>query len=134
MIDTRTRLLGIISNQMANGNIAANISALSKFAGICRSSIYKYYPDVVKAVKTVALHSTSEQSAVNSTKLDLMRNKYVSQKKTLEYLTNICSNQLIEIIELKQDYDHLKEESSLRINYLESQLALAARSTLKIIK
>lgn len=134
MIDTRARLLAIISNQMASGNIAANISALSQFAGICRSSIYKYYPDVVKAVKTVALDSAPDKSAVNSTKLDLLRKKYISQKKTVEYLTNICSNQLIEIIELKQEYDHLKEESSLRINYLESQLALAARSTLKVIK
>lgn len=134
MIDTRTRLLGIISNQMANGDVAANISALSQFAGVGRSSIYKYYPDVVKAVKIAALDGTPEKSSVNSTKLDLLRRKYIAQKETVEYLTNICSNQLIEIIELKQDYDNLKEESSIRINYLESQLALAGRPTLKIIK
>lgn len=134
MNDTRAKLMEIICNQMANGCIAANVSSLSLYAGVCRSTIYKYYPDVVQAVKAFALGATPKHVETNIAKLELMRKKNRSQKSVIDYLTNICSNQLIEVVELRQELEQLQEVTSLRINYLESQLALARGPTLTRIK
>lgn len=134
MVDTRTRLLAIVRGKMADKEIAPSISALCVEAGISRSTIYKYYPEVVVAVKRITSEFTADGAANSSIKMNLLRRRVSLQKSTIEHLTNICSNQLVEIFELKQSYEILSMESSARVNYLESQLALAKRSNLKSVK
>lgn len=134
MTNTQKRLLEIVMTKMSNNDIDQNITALSRDAGISRSAIYKYYPEVVAAVKRIACGGKPAPITDGLTKLSLLQKKTQLQKITIEHLANICSNQLVEIHELKQSCEMLKAETSARIHYLEGQLAIVRPGSLKIIK
>ncbi len=134
MSSMREVLLRKIRELMIPKKIPATVSALADAAGVSRSTIYKYYPDFVNMVKSVANSAASVELPGHIVKLEIMRKKIIKQKEIIAYLTNICSNQLIELSEISEFYIQQNNSKDLRINYLESQLAKFESRSLKSVK
>jgi ACT domain-containing protein len=130
----REVLLEKIRELMIPKKIPATISALADAAGVSRSTIYKYYPDFVCMVKSVASSAASIEPPAHVIKLEVMRKKIIKQAEIIAYLTNICSNQLIELSETAEFYIQQDNSKNLKINYLESKLAKIESRSLKSVK
>ena len=134
MSTMREVLLQRINELMIPKKIPATISALADSAGVSRSTIYKYYPEFASMVKSIAGSADKVEPPTHSLKLDLMRKQIAKQTEIISHLTNICSNQLIEISEITEFYTQQADSKDLKINFLESKLAKLEERTLKIVK
>lgn len=134
MRDTRTRLLACIESSKSANAQKLTVSALAKSVGISRSSIYKYYPDVIALLSGGKPDAMLSRTFKDSSKVDLMREQLSRSRELVLYLTNICSNQLIEISKLKEELDLLSSSSTAKILYLESKLSKLEKHSLRAVK
>ena len=132
MNNNRVTLLSIIEKH-GKSNIRITVSALAKAAGISRSSIYKYYPDVLDAIDRAKANMSSSVRNESIHKIDLMRSQLVKSKELVSYLTNICTNQLIEISELKISLRDLESNTTAKISYLHSKLSKLEKNPLRVV-
>ena len=134
MNTTRDFLLKTLSELSTQGSGNVSITELSKKARISRSSIYKYYPDIViKARGEVNKTSLSNLEKI-SLKLVILKKQLVEQKALVAMLTKVCSDQLVEIIEIQAKYTDALESKNLQITYLESALIKSKKFVLKTVK
>ncbi|WP_426143810.1 TetR/AcrR family transcriptional regulator [Pseudomonas sp. DWP3-1-2] len=134
MNDTRQQLKDLVLRlKNANGK-SVTVSALAEAAGVSRSTIYKYYPDVLTLLRGQHQTSTEVDSARDMNKIDLIRRQLSKNKELVAYLSNICSNQLIEIYELEETLDQVQKASNARLAYLESKIAKLESKKLRIVK
>lgn len=111
-----------------------SIANLARVSGISRSSLYKYYPDILQMLREQP--STTEYLSVKrgEQKQDMLRNQLSKHKEMINCLSNICSNQLLEIADLTERITHLERTSQAKIAYLQSQLVNAIRKPLETVK
>lgn len=134
MNTTRDFLLKTLSELSTQGSGNVSITELSKKARISRSSLYKYYPDIViKARGEVNKTSLSNLEKI-SLKLVILKKQLVEQKALVAMLTKVCSDQLVEIIEIQAKYTDALESKNLQITYLESALIKSKKVVLKTVK
>lgn len=133
MSNIRITLLAIIENHRES-NSSLTVSALAKAAGISRSSIYKYYPGVLELIATSKKKTSSAAKNESLKKIDFMRRQLSKNKELMSYLTNICTNQLIEISELKSALEDLERNAAAKISYLESKVAKLEKLPLRTVK
>jgi DNA-binding transcriptional regulator YhcF (GntR family) len=120
-MSTRELLYQIIEKLNKEGEQVISVTRLAKEAALTRSTIYKYYPDVLSALG----RGTSDQAAIESAifaKNEILNRQLKKNLKLVAYLTNICTNQLVEISELRELYDQLERGNAAKINYLESKI------------
>lgn len=123
----------VVKMREANGD-AITVSALANTAGISRSTIYKYYPDVLALLRSQQESIVTVSSANDLRKIDLIKHQLSKSKDLVLYLSNICSNQLIEISELEEAIDQIQKSNSARVSYLESKIAKLEKNTLRRVK
>lgn len=122
MSSIRDSLLVAIENSRSSSERIGSISALAKLVGVSRSTIYKYYPDVV--VKFKEAMGDNAQRVVECASLK----KYLAQKQVDEYkkivgaLAKICSDQLIAMRQAELRHKDELESKELRIMDLERKL------------
>ncbi|MDI2589818.1 TetR/AcrR family transcriptional regulator [Pseudomonas sp. 681] len=134
MTTTRDLLLKSLAELTAKGPSHISITALSKIAKISRSSIYKYYPDIVIKVRGGASEFSLSNIEKISLKLYILKKQLKEQRVLVGMLTNVCSEQLVEIIELNAKYLDALESKNLQITFLESALAKSKKVVLKTVK
>ncbi|WP_116799872.1 TetR/AcrR family transcriptional regulator [Pseudomonas syringae] len=134
MSNTRRNLINLLSSLKATSNIPVTVSALAKAAGISRSTIYKYYPDILDMLQSQNTPFTTAKQTEASVKMDLMKRRLAKSKELIAYLSNICSNQMVEIAELEEFIDQLQKTSAAKISYLESKIAKLEIVPLKRVK
>jgi len=130
----KEHLIEIIESKIKSGKVKATIAALAKEAGVNRTTLYKYYGDVIILVKAIACGAPKLTPSIDSRKIELMRKKQKVQTQTIELLTTICSNQLVEIAELNDRLSALNAESNFRIANLERTIASLSKGGLQIVK
>lgn len=126
-------LLAIIERHQGSDAGFLTVSALAKAAGISRSTIYKYYSDVIEIIGANKTKIPAVAKNEDVKKVDLMRRQLIKNKEITCYLTNICSNQLVEISELKGALEELERNTSAKIAYLESKIAKLEKSPLRTV-
>ncbi|MFC6336173.1 TetR family transcriptional regulator [Pseudomonas sp. CCM 7891] len=134
MSNTRRNLINLLSSLKATSNIPVTVSALAKAAGISRSTIYKYYPDILDMLQSQNTPFTTAKRTEASVKIDLMKRRLAKSKELIAYLSNICSNQMVEIAEQEELIDQLQKTSAAKISYLESKIAKLEIVPLKRVK
>lgn len=132
MNNTRAALLAVIEKHR-KAEASITVSALAKSVEISRSSIYKYYPDIPDLIANNKGKSQSSAQTENIKKIDLMRSQLIKNKELLSYLTNICTNQLIEISILKDALEDLESNTNAKISYLESKVSKLEKPQLRAI-
>lgn len=133
MANMRLHLKSLIVKLREKNAGAITVSALANAADISRSTIYKYYPDVLVLLRDQQKVATSDSSK-DLRKLDMTKQQLCKSKELVSYLSNICSNQLIEISELEEAIEQLQKSSIARISYLESKIAKLEKITLRSVK
>ena len=128
---------GILVQRLAelekNGAGCVTVAGLARAAGISRSSLYKYYPDILALI--MKKPSGRKQFAYGDydIKQDMLRGQLLKNKELVSCLSNICSNQLVEIAELSEHILHLERTSQAKIAYLQAELASMQKSPLRIV-
>lgn len=131
-MSTRDLLYKIIEKLNKEGEHVISVTRLAKEAALTRSTIYKYYPDVLSALGRGINNQAAIESAI-FTKNDILNRQLKKNLKLVAYLTNICSNQLVEISEMREHYDRLERASAAKINYLESKILKLTKSPLRSV-
>lgn len=127
------RLIAIIERHQTSDTGFLTVSALAKAAGISRSTIYKYYSDVIEIIGVNKTKASAVAQNGNLKKVDMMRRQLIKSKEITCYLTNVCTNQLIEISELKSAFEELERKASAKIAYLESKIAKLEKSPFRAV-
>ncbi|WP_395601644.1 TetR/AcrR family transcriptional regulator [Pseudomonas sp. A1230] len=133
MSNTRAKIINTLSN-LFKSNTQVSVTLLASESGVSRSSLYKYYPDIIAKLK--ADHDRKEIPTIElqGLKLSILRQKLEEQRDLVTALTRICSEQMIEISELNARLHDEKESKDLKIAFLESQLAKGNKPKLKTVK
>jgi AcrR family transcriptional regulator len=134
MSDRRSLLICHLANLKEKGGAQVTVTDLAKAAGISRSSLYKYYPDVLSLLSTST--DNIQRSAFDGAgkKQDMLRNQLKKHKDLVACLSNICSNQLVEIAELNERIAYLERTSEAKIAFLTAQIASSERKSLRTVK
>ncbi|CAM3273712.1 hypothetical protein SAMN04490207_3875 [Pseudomonas gessardii] len=133
MSNTRAKIINTLSN-LFKSNTQVSVTLLASESGVSRSSLYKYYPDIIAKLK--ADHDRKEIPPIElqGLKLSILRQKLEEQRDLVTALTRICSEQMIEISELNARLHDEKESKDLKIAFLQSQLAKGNKPKLKTVK
>ncbi|ONH39096.1 hypothetical protein BLL38_21280 [Pseudomonas gessardii] len=131
--NTRAKIINTLSN-LFKSNTQVSVTLLASESGVSRSSLYKYYPDIIAKLK--ADHDRKEIPPIElqGLKLSILRQKLEEQRDLVTALTRICSEQMIEISELNARLHDEKESKDLKIAFLQSQLAKGNKPKLKTVK
>jgi len=109
------------------------LSSLSSIVGISRSTIYKYYPDIVLRVRNVR-HGAGSPAQPNAIlKAQKLSHKVKELESMVLTLTNLCSSQLSEISEMKLNHQDAIESLKMKIEFLESELNKSRRPNLRAV-
>lgn len=111
-----------------------NVTHIAKAVGVSRSTLYKYYPDVVAIIRQSRSPSLQKNDTQSTLKLSLLKEKVKDQKSLIDTLSNICSAQLVEILELRASYQDQLELKSLRIKALEAEISKISNSRVRHIR
>lgn len=134
MNDTRSRILKALSTIMEENKNTPNITMLANMAGVSRSTLYKYYPDLVAKLRSEKSRSEVPPIERQALKINILQRKFEQQKNLVASLTRICTEQLVEIFELNAAHRDDLEMRDLKIAFLESQIAKNKRPILKTVK
>lgn len=110
------------------------VTDLAKVAGISRSTLYKYYPEVVATIRHPQNLDNLKPTREAAIKIRILKNKLKDQKTLIDTLANICSAQLIELLELHASYQDQLELKYLRITALEKQISTKTIHNVKLIR
>lgn len=133
MSERRRTLVQQLVELEKNGTDCVTVAALARAAGISRSSLYKYYPDILALIVKKPNGRRDFASGDYDIKQDMLRGQLVKNKELVSCLSNICSNQLVEIAELSEHILHLERTSQAKIAYLQAELASMQKSPLRIV-
>ncbi|WMI99769.1 helix-turn-helix domain-containing protein [Pseudomonas chlororaphis subsp. aurantiaca] len=111
-----------------------NVTHIARAVGVSRSTLYKYYPDVVAIIRQSRSPSLLKRDTQSTLKLSLLKAKVKDQKTLIDTLSNICSAQLVEILELRASYQDQLELKSLRIKALEAEISKVSKSRVRHIR
>jgi AcrR family transcriptional regulator len=129
----REFLLVTLENISDRGRIPVSVTALAKAAKISRSTIYKYYPDIIAKMKGGREYSYGLIED-NGLKVAILKKQLKELQCLVGVLTKVCSVQMIEIIEQKAKYNEELESKHIQLAHLESALAKTRKPVLKTVK
>lgn len=110
------------------------VSRLAIEAGVSRSTLYKYYPEVVVRIRQPQNLLDLKPSTELALKVSILRKKLQDQKSLIDTLAIVCSAQLSEIAEMHASYQDQLRLKSLKISALETELSTPSKRTVKIVK
>ncbi|WP_090361430.1 hypothetical protein [Pseudomonas coleopterorum] len=116
----------------AEGGIT--ITGLARSVNLCRSSFYKYYPDIVALIKLHNSGADVQPKKQQELKAHLLRAQLTHQKELVSALTKACSELLVELEDVRRDCADEVRSKDLMINFLEQQLAESKIKRLKSVK
>ncbi|PZX01979.1 hypothetical protein DFS28_101329 [Pseudomonas sp. 478] len=134
MNDTRVKIQTSLEVLLKSDTSQLSVTALAIMSGVSRSSLYKYYPDIVTKLKAVQSRGGIPTIELQGLKVSILKKKLEDQKKLVAALARVCSEQLIEISELIAKSRDDNELRDLKIAFLESQLAKTTKPILKTVK
>lgn len=88
MSNTRAKIINTLSN-LFKSNTQVSVTLLASESGVSRSSLYKYYPDIIAKLK--ADHDRKEIPPIElqGLKLSILRQKLEEQRDLVTALTRI---------------------------------------------
>lgn len=110
------------------------VSKLATEVGISRSTLYKYYPEVVERIRQPQDLRSLRTSMESDLKVSILRKKIRDQKSLIDTLALVCSSQLSEIADLHASYQDQLSLKSLKISALETEISAPSRGLIKRIK
>ncbi|WP_323614710.1 hypothetical protein [Pseudomonas putida] len=132
-MNVRESLICALEKMIHDNSQEVTLSSLSSVVGISRSTIYKYYPDIVMRVRQIKNspgHSVQSNVMLKAQKLS---HKVRELESIVLTLTNVCSSQLSEISEMKLSYQDTIDGLKMKIEFLESELNKRKRPSLRAV-
>lgn len=122
MSSIRDSLLVAIEKSKSCSEKIDSVSALAKYVGVSRSTIYKYYPDVVVKLRQTMHDCAQGDVESEGLRRHLIRKQLDECKKIIGALAKICSDQLIAMRQAELRHKDELESKNLRIVDLERKL------------
>jgi hypothetical protein len=122
MSNVRDLLVKALEQGSQSGCINMTVSQLARSVGVSRSTIYKYYPEVVLRVKKLSGEAVEDSLFNFHLKNKLATNKLQDNRKLISALVKICSDQLVEMEQLKSRHRDEIESRDLKITYLQGKV------------
>lgn len=111
-----------------------SITSLASAVNLTRSSLYKYYPDIVDLVRVYNSGVNVEPKRQQELKVHLLKSQLSDRKYLVSVLAKACSELLVELEDLRRDYEDVIKSKNLMISFLEKQLAEAKIVRLRPVK
>jgi hypothetical protein len=111
-----------------------SVTSLARAVSLTRSSIYKYYPDIVVLVRIYNSGIDVEPKRQEELKVHLLKKQLADRKHLVSVLTKACSELLVELEDARCDYEDGIKSKNLMISFLEKQLAEAKVVRLRPVK
>lgn len=111
-----------------------NITSLARAVNLTRSSIYKYYPDIVELVRIYNSGIDAEPKRQQELKVHLLKRQLSDRKYLVSVLAKACSELLVELEDARRDYEDEIKSKNLMILFLEKQLAESKVVRLRPVK
>lgn len=128
---TRANLFALIDEHSkrpsVRGGKPLSVTELAELAKLSRSTIYRYYPDVLDKLKETRAPCAQYRRDSTSLKLRLLRDRLAGQKQLSGALAKACVELLAELAELREDIREQVEAHRLRVASLERRLRSEAR-------
>ncbi len=134
MMGKRELILAKLERLSVDGLTPVTVVQLATAVGLSRSSLYKYYPDVIAKLRLKSAPGQNNRCSQEALKISLLKSRVVDQKSLIDTLATICSNQLIEFIEFKAASSDEADALKLKIAFLERELAKLKKPSLKVVK
>ncbi|MGV6398106.1 hypothetical protein ACTUVN_004783 [Pseudomonas caspiana] len=122
MSNSRNNILIVLENSIAKGGGKLSVASLAKEARISRSTIYKYYPDIVLKVKRHNGDQFKFDKDADELKKSILSRQLKESKQIIAALAKACSEQLIKLIECNSRHIDELESRDLKILYLEKKI------------
>ncbi|MDD1981808.1 helix-turn-helix domain-containing protein [Pseudomonas asiatica] len=132
-MNVRELLVCALEKMMHDNDKNITILSLSAAVGISRSTIYKYYPDVVDRVRSIKHRSNFRGQESIALKASKLSQKVRNLESLVTTLTNVCSSQLSEISEIRLSYEDIIEGQKMKIAFLERELKKTKRPSLRAV-
>ena len=132
---TRAEVLKNILGQSQRGEIPPirTVKQLALLAGISRVSLYKYYPEVILALRAGNGSDTTIVMS-NVTKSQLLKARYTKVKQELDSLAGEYIQVLLKLEEMKAAHEDAISSADYRIRLLEEKLSRHERPGPRSVK
>ena len=111
-----------------------SITSLASAVNLTRSSLYKYYPDIVDLVRVYNSGVNVEPKRQQELKVHLLKSQLSDRKYLVSVLAKACSELLVELEDARRDYEDEIKSKNLMILFLEKQLAESKVVRLRPVK